>query len=53
MPTPVSHDATAEADAARTRWFEAEGYRVVRVTNNDVLDRDRDLGRVLQVLLGL
>jgi very-short-patch-repair endonuclease len=48
-----SHDASVEADAARTRWFEAQGYRVVRVTNDDAVDREVDLGRILQVLLGL
>jgi very-short-patch-repair endonuclease len=31
------HDANAARDAVRTRWLEAEGYRVIRFWNNDVL----------------
>jgi very-short-patch-repair endonuclease len=30
------HDA--ETDAARTRWPEAQGYRVMRFWNNDVIE---------------
>ncbi|HEX8486181.1 endonuclease domain-containing protein [Sphingomonas sp.] len=32
-----THAWTAEYDAARTRFIEREGYRVLRVTNNDVM----------------
>ena len=31
------HDANEEADAARTRWLEDRGYRVLRFWNNEVL----------------
>jgi very-short-patch-repair endonuclease len=31
------HSERSEADAARTRFLEAEGYRVLRYWNNDVL----------------
>ena len=46
-----SHAATEEADAARTRWFEAEGYRVVRISNAQALNRDEDLAVVLAALI--
>ncbi len=48
-----SHSVTVAADAARTAWFEARGYRVVRVTNEVALDRDSDLGAVLAALIGV
>src|SRR6516162_4547293 len=32
------HDASSEAEASRTRFLEAEGYRVLRFWNNEVLD---------------
>jgi very-short-patch-repair endonuclease len=32
------HANQIEADAARTRWFEAEGYRVVRFWNNEIFE---------------
>jgi very-short-patch-repair endonuclease len=32
------HATQIEADAARTRWFEAEGYRVVRFWNPEVFE---------------
>ena len=32
-----SHDLRPEYDDARDRWFEGEGYRVLRFTNADVL----------------
>jgi adenine-specific DNA-methyltransferase len=31
------HDEGAAKDARRTRWLNAEGYRVIRFWNNDVL----------------
>ncbi len=31
------HDGGAAKDARRTRWLEAEGYRVIRFWNNEVL----------------
>ena len=47
-----SHDLTAEADAVRTRWFAVQGYRVVRIANDVVHNRQRDLDVVLGALLG-
>ncbi|MBV8685126.1 MAG: endonuclease domain-containing protein [Alphaproteobacteria bacterium] len=32
------HSAAAEADARRTAFLEAEGYRVIRFWNNDVIE---------------
>jgi len=32
------HDPSSEAEASRTRFLEAEGYRVLRFWNNEVLD---------------
>ena len=32
-----SHEARLDEDAARDRWFAANGYRVLRFTNADVL----------------
>jgi very-short-patch-repair endonuclease len=41
----------AEDDAARTRWIEARGYRVVRFWNNDVLaNTDGVLRTILHAL---
>jgi very-short-patch-repair endonuclease len=37
-------------DAKRNQWFEAEGYRVLRVLNSDVV---QNLEGVLQVILNL
>src|SRR5215469_6727497 len=32
------HDSSSEAETSRTRFLEAEGYRVLRFWNNEVLD---------------
>jgi very-short-patch-repair endonuclease len=32
------HDANAEKDARRTSWLESQGYRVLRVWNNEVFE---------------
>ena len=32
------HDPSSEAEASRTRFLEAEGYRVLRFWNNEVMD---------------
>ena len=42
------HGVQVEADAARTRWLEARGYRVLRFWNNDVL---RDVEAVATMIL--
>lgn len=41
------HAQTSEYDARRTRFLEAQGYRVIRFWNSDVLD---DIEGVLQVI---
>jgi very-short-patch-repair endonuclease len=41
------HGTTSSADAARTRFLEGEGYRVLRFWNNDVL---RNIDGVLEVV---
>ena len=38
------HDPSSEAEASRTRFLEAEGYRVLRFWNNEVLDNRRARG---------
>ena len=43
--------AESASDAARTRWLEARGYRVVRFWNNDVLANTE--GVLLAILGGL
>jgi very-short-patch-repair endonuclease len=40
-----SHQQTADADQARTMELEAQGYRVLRFWNREVI---HDLGRVVQ-----
>ncbi len=42
------HAEDVARDALRTRYFEAEGYRVVRFWNDDVL---RDTDKVLEAIL--
>ena len=41
------HAEKITADAQRTRWLEAQGYRVLRFWNNDVL---ANVGAVAQVI---
>ena len=42
-----SHGTTKEQDAARTRYIEAEGYRVIRFWNNEI---DHNLEGVLNII---
>ncbi len=42
-----SHDAPASSDAARDRWFEAQGYRVYRLSNAAIMDPNHDVARTL------
>ena len=45
------HAMVGERDAARTRFLQAEGYRVIRFWNNDVLgNADGVIARVAQAL---
>ncbi len=43
-----SHDERQDHDAARTRWLESEGYRVLRFLNEDV---HRSIDDVLRTIL--
>jgi len=45
------HSEAATYDAARTRFFEGEGYRVLRFWNNDVLENTD--GVIAQISLSL
>ena len=42
------HDPSSEADASRTRFLEAEGYRVLRFWNNEVMDNPEAVARSLR-----
>jgi len=45
------HDLQSEADGIRTRWLEAQGHRVIRFWNNDVLSNtDGVVERILVAL---
>jgi len=46
-----SHDQTVAADAERTAWLNRQGYRVVRLTNQDVASAF-DLSLTLAQLTG-
>ena len=46
-----SHDVAPEADAKRDRWLEAEGYRVVRFTNAEVLGNVEGVVQKISCLL--
>ena len=45
----LSHVGQEERDSARTAWLEAQGIRVVRVTDRDVLERPAwVVGKIVQ-----
>ena len=45
------HELRSDQDAARTRWLESQGYRVVRFWNNDVLGNvEGGLERIVEIL---
>jgi very-short-patch-repair endonuclease len=44
-----THATTADHDAARTRFLNSEGYRVIRFANNDVM---QSLGGVIETVRG-
>jgi very-short-patch-repair endonuclease len=46
-----SHGHTVDADAARTRFLEAQGYRVVRFTNSDVLGNLDGVAKAVELAL--
>jgi very-short-patch-repair endonuclease len=41
------HDPSSEGEASRTRFLEAEGYRVLRFWNNEVLDNPEGVRAVI------
>ena len=47
------HEETEEYDASRTRFLEGEGYRVVRFTNDDVIEDPDAVLLCLAKLLGV
>lgn len=44
--------AAAESDAQRTRYIEAQGFRVIRFWNNDVLGNTEGVLREVARVLG-
>ncbi|WP_250637957.1 DUF559 domain-containing protein [Paludisphaera borealis] len=42
-----SHDDRFEQDAARRSWLEGQGFRVLRIANDDVLD---DIEAVIETI---
>ena len=46
-----SHDLTAAADAARTAWLTARGYRVVRFRNAEILADRQSVWRTICALV--
>jgi len=45
------HDGNGAQDAARTRWFEAQGFTVIRFWNNDVLSNTAGVIQSIQMTL--
>jgi very-short-patch-repair endonuclease len=45
------HEVNADRDAARTRWLEARGYRVLRFWNNDVMGNVEGVLHAIQAAL--
>lgn len=46
------HDLNAEADARRTCYLEAQGYRVIRFWNNDVIGNIEGVVAAIEFALG-
>jgi very-short-patch-repair endonuclease len=49
----MSHDRRASQDAARTGYLESQGLRVLRVTNEDVMDNLDGVTREIARLTGV
>lgn len=47
----ATHDGRGAYDARRTAWLEAQGYRVLRLINEDVYDRPQEVYRALATAL--
>jgi len=48
-----THAASAEYDAARSRFLESKGYRVIRFTNSDIMTNLDGVLQGLEQFLGL
>jgi very-short-patch-repair endonuclease len=46
-----SHNHTIEADERRTQWLEAQGFRVIRFMNRDVLKNTEGVVQAIQTEL--
>ena len=46
-----THDHTIEADARRTQWLEAQGFRLLRFMNSDVLKNTEGVVQAIQIEL--
>ena len=47
-----SHSGREKQDAARTRYLEREGWRVIRFTNSDVMTNSDGVARAILCALG-
>jgi very-short-patch-repair endonuclease len=47
------HDWRKDEDEARTRWLEAQGYRVMRFWNNEVIENNEGVLQVIARSLGV
>jgi len=48
-----THATSADHDAARSRFLESRGYRVIRFTNNDIMTNLDGVLQALELFLGL
>lgn len=47
-----SHNGRETYDFERTRWFESQGFKVIRITNFDVLDNLQSVVKEIQLTAG-
>ncbi|TMJ14014.1 MAG: endonuclease domain-containing protein [Alphaproteobacteria bacterium] len=47
-----SHAGREREDVARTRYLEAQGWRVIRFTNADAMGNEEGVGRAILLALG-
>jgi very-short-patch-repair endonuclease len=47
-----SHVGREDADAARTRFLEAQGWRMIRFTNSDVMSNPDGVARAILIAMG-
>jgi very-short-patch-repair endonuclease len=46
-----SHEFTAEADGRRTQWLESQGFRVIRLSNEQVMSNLAGSVQTIEVVL--